>query len=105
MRSEFLSCALALSLITCSYTHAHAGDPAEPATTKPHFLARIRPAGGCNPDGRGLFHWWNPHCFPRPCGPDLYCRKPMPNVCRPRTPFAPPYVPQQPALPPRPTSP
>jgi len=64
------------------FPQARAGEPGNVATQKPHFLARLRPAGGCNPDGRGLFHWWNPHCFPRACGPDDYCRKPMPNVCR-----------------------
>ena len=23
------------------------------------------------------------NCFSKPCEPDTYCRKPMPNVCRP----------------------
>jgi hypothetical protein len=45
------------------------------------LLSRIAPVGGCNPDGRGLLHWWEPDCFPRPCGPDDYCRKPFPRFC------------------------
>jgi hypothetical protein len=55
---------------------------------QPHFLARLHPVGGWDPDGGGLFHWWNPHCFPCCGGPDDYCRKPPPPVCRP---LYPPY--------------
>ena len=63
---------------------AHRCAPETPATERPSAaFPALGPAGGCNPDGRGLFHWWNPDCFPRSCGPDNYCRKPMPNVCRP----------------------
>jgi hypothetical protein len=47
-----------------------------------HFLQRFAPVGGWHPAG-GFLHWWDPHCFPRWCGPDDYCRKPFPNVCRP----------------------
>jgi hypothetical protein len=50
---------------------------------RPHFFQRLQPAGGWDPDGRGLIHWWDPGCYPRWCGPDDYCRKPFPNVCRP----------------------
>jgi hypothetical protein len=50
-----------------------------------HPLCRFGPAGGWNPDGRGLFHWWDRDCFTRPCTPDDYCRKPMPRLyCTPR---------------------
>jgi hypothetical protein len=61
----------------------HPGDRHDSRTT---FLNRIAPVGGCDPDGGGLFHWWDPHCFPRPCGPDDYCRTPFPRFCgRPAT--------------------
>jgi hypothetical protein len=56
------------------------GDP------QPCFLKRLGPAGGWNPDGGGLLHWWNPHCFPRSGAPDDYCRKPLPGVCWPAYP-------------------
>lgn len=46
------------------------------------FLQRLRPAGGWCPYG-GLLHWWNPCCFPRCGAPDDYCRKTLPDVCRP----------------------
>jgi hypothetical protein len=46
------------------------------------WLKRIHPVGGWHPYGGGLICWWNPHCFPCACGPDDYCRKPLPNVCR-----------------------
>jgi hypothetical protein len=72
----------AIVLAVLWYPQTRAGEPGEVAVQKSHFLARLRPAGGCNPDGRGLIHWWNPHCFPRACLPDDYCRKPIPNVCR-----------------------
>ncbi|MDR3635917.1 MAG: hypothetical protein P4L84_19095 [Isosphaeraceae bacterium] len=63
-----------------------AGGPwAEGPPTSTHFLHRLGPAGGWNPDGGGLFHWWNPDCFPAPCTPDDYCRKPIPRpYCPPR---------------------
>jgi hypothetical protein len=61
---------------------AQAGDhPGDRHDSEPTLLSRIAPVGGCDPDGRGLFHWWDPHCFPRPCGPDDYCRKPFPRFC------------------------
>jgi hypothetical protein len=41
------------------------------------------PAGGWNPYGGGLLHWWPRHCFPCCGGPDDYCRKPLPRVCWP----------------------
>ena len=72
--------ALMLALSTCSLVRA--GDLEDGAGQHPHFLGRLKPRGGWNPDGRGMFHWWNRHCYPRPCGPDDYCRKPMPELCR-----------------------
>jgi hypothetical protein len=82
MKSQIALWAILLTVMVMAPMQASAGEPGELDARKPHFLGRLRPVGGCNPDGRGLFHWWNPHCFPRPCGPDDYCRKPMPNVCR-----------------------
>ncbi|MHC5544956.1 hypothetical protein ACYOEI_42515, partial [Singulisphaera rosea] len=39
----------------------------------------------------------NPNCFPRWCGPDDYCRKPLPNLCRPAFPaYGPPPTPVAP---------
>ena len=49
-----------LTALMCA--QAHAGDPAVgdgPDVTRPHFFARFKPRGGWNPDGRGIFHWWN----------------------------------------------
>ena len=97
-----------IKLSDCSHWHywlARRHAPASPATTefhRTHFFGRLAPKGGCNPDGRGMFHWWNPLAFPNWCGPDDYCRKPMPNVCRPlhRQPFA-----RHPLPPPPPHSP
>jgi hypothetical protein len=58
--------------------------PATPACCEPqgncHFSG-LGPVGGWNPYGGGLLHWWNPCCFPRYCGPNDYCRKPLPRVC------------------------
>ncbi len=80
MKKRAGSWVLALALVTCAT--ARAGDHAACPPPEPHFLTRLRPVGGWNPGG-GLLHWWDPHCFPRWCGPDDYCRKPFPNVCRP----------------------
>jgi hypothetical protein len=54
-------------------------EPAEPC-----WLKRLHPVGGWDPYGGGLLHWWDPRCFP--CGggaPDDYCRKKLPDACRP----------------------
>lgn len=60
---------------------AFAGGPRiEGAQTSPHFFHRLGPVGGWNPDGGGLFHWWNRDCFASPCTPDDYCRKPLPRL-------------------------
>jgi hypothetical protein len=42
-------------------------------------LTRLGPAGGWDPYGGGLLHWWNPHWFPHSGAPDDYCRKPLPR--------------------------
>jgi hypothetical protein len=75
-----------LGVFTTSFP-AFAGDFSNQAPpTSPHFLHRLGPAGGWNPDGGGLFHWWDPNCSTPPFGPDDYCRKPFPRLCRtPRT--------------------
>jgi len=103
MRAQMPLWAIALALLT--HIDARAGDPSDPNAYRPHFLARLGPAGGCNPDGRGLFHWWNPNCFSRSCGPDTYCRKPMPNVCRPTAFSYDRAYPQQQPIPAQPHSP
>jgi hypothetical protein len=97
MKTQITLVTIALAVIT--NTQARAGEPGDSESHRPHFLGRLRPVGGCNPDGRGLFHWWNPHCFPRSCGPDDYCRKPMPNVCRPSAPTYDRAFPQPPPQP------
>ena len=69
------------AVVVCAWsasTAARAGDAPPPG---PSPLHRIAPVGGLSPDGRGLLHWWEPACFPRPCGPDDYCRKPFPRFC------------------------
>ncbi len=53
-------------------------------------LGRIRPVGGWFPYGGGLLRWWPRCCFPCCGGPDDYCRKPLPPVCRP--PYPPFYT-------------
>jgi hypothetical protein len=64
-----------------------AGDPrAQGPHGSTHFLRRLGPVGGWNPDGGGLFHWWNPDCFASPCTPDDYCRKPLPRLHCPTRP-------------------
>ena len=53
----------------------HSSRGGEPSQFEPHpqqFRCRFAPAGGWNPYGGGLFHWWNPNCFPLPCGPNDY---------------------------------
>ena len=70
-----------LAALVCSPAlggeHGH-GEP-----VKPSLIRRMEPVGGWHPDEGGLFRWWNPRCFRTPCGPDDYCRKPLPIVCRP----------------------
>lgn len=82
MKNHVRLCTALLTALVC--IQAYAGDPGDGEVYRPHFFGRLKPRGGWNPDGRGIFHWWNPDCYPNFCGPDDYCRKPMPNVCRPR---------------------
>jgi hypothetical protein len=74
-----------MAAVACAWLAAaiaQAGDyPGDRQASGPTLLNRIAPVGGCDPDGRGLFHWWDPHCYPRPCGPDDYGRKPFPRFC------------------------
>jgi hypothetical protein len=66
-------------LIAIMPAYSHDGEDAEP--THHGVLERFHPAGGWHPYGGGLFHWWNPHCFPCQVAPDDYCRKPLPRMC------------------------
>jgi hypothetical protein len=71
----------AVGLITVICAGARGGDPGGGEPPRPHIFQRFGPVGGWNPGG-GLLHWWDPHCVTRWCGPDDYCRKPFPAVCR-----------------------
>ncbi len=79
---RFLTGLWVLELVVMLSAPVNAGEHEYCPPPEGHFLHRIHPVGGWNPGG-GLLHWWNPHCFPRWCGPDDYCRKPPPDVCRP----------------------
>jgi hypothetical protein len=76
--------ALVFSLITCGQGHGE--ERADRVPPPQSFLQRLNPAGGWNPYGGGLLHWWNLDCFPRSGTPDDYCRKPLPRVCWPANP-------------------
>jgi hypothetical protein len=80
----------ALVLTLGAWVPAIGGERGCPDPGRPPVLQRLRPAGGWHPDGGGLLHWWEPHCFPRCGGPDDYCRKPPPDVCWP--PYPPYYI-------------
>jgi hypothetical protein len=82
--------ALPLLVTLLASATALGGDRGGPDPRSRPFLQRIHPVGGWNPDGRGLIHWWDPHCFSTPCGPNDYCPKPIPSLCR--YPVAPPIV-------------
>ena len=76
---------IVLTLISCGQAlggESGAGDE----QSRHHFVHRFHPAGGWNPYGGGVFHWWKPHCFPCETAPDDYCRKPLPRVCWPQYP-------------------
>jgi hypothetical protein len=88
MRSQGSRWLLALTLTACSPVLGEEHGCCVPP--QPHSHGQIRPAGGWDPYGGGLLHWWNPHCFPRYCAPDDYCRKPLPRVCSP--PYPPYYI-------------
>lgn len=102
MRRHAVLGAAVLALI--APTPAHAGDHVIYQTQRSHFLHKFHPEGGWNPGG-GLCHWWDACCLPQACGPNDYCRKPYPNLCR--YPVAPPHVvpghPQAPGFAARPT--
>ncbi len=78
MRRQTWIGAVLLALLVGGWTWA--GEPAccEPG---PGLLHKVGPAGGWNPYGGGLLHWWKPCCFPRCGAPDDYCRKKMPYPC------------------------
>jgi hypothetical protein len=84
MNDRIRAVAIVVSLVVTG--QALAGDDGCCQTDRRHLLERFRPVGGWQPYGGGIFHWWTPHCFPRSHGPDDYCRKPIPNVCRPSYP-------------------
>jgi len=86
--------ALATSLVICA--SAMAGEQWYRDPGHGHVLQRFHPVGGWHPDSGGLWHWWNADCFPGCGGPDDYCRKPPPCVCRP---FYPPFYYGQPPRP------
>jgi hypothetical protein len=65
------------------YVPGFSGEPGCCGPTQDSFLKRLHPAGGWNPYGGGLLHWWNLYCIPRCGAPDDYCRKPLPRVCWP----------------------
>ena len=74
---------VALSLILAN-TLALADGPGS-RSVQSSTLSRLGPVGGWNPDGRGIFHWWDGDCFSSPRTPDDYCRKPLPRLhCLPR---------------------
>jgi hypothetical protein len=77
---RFTARALLLSLAVAA--SARGGEYGGNDPRRHSWLQRFHPVGGWNPDGRGLFHWWDPCCFPPICGPDDYCRKPIPRVCQ-----------------------
>jgi len=82
---RYLAAIGTLGFVVMTGSLAQAGDHEYCPPPDGHFLHRVLPVGGCDPGG-GLFHWWDPHCFPRCCGPDTYCRKPIPKLCWPHYP-------------------
>ena len=88
MRSQVTTSLIVLTLILCGQVlGGEGGSPEAPPQRFPH---RLQPAGGWNPYGGGLLHWWNPHCFPCQATPDDYCCKPLPRLCWP--PYPPYYI-------------
>jgi hypothetical protein len=88
MRRQEWTGAVVLALVVVGWASG-----GEPPCSEPHAACspwRLGPAGGWDPYGGGLLHWWPPHCFPRCGGPDDYCRKPLPRVCVP--PYPPYYI-------------
>jgi len=85
-----------VAMLVGASARAKGGEAYETRPGSPRFLRRFGPAGGWHPDSGGLWHWWNPHCYPRCGGPDDYCRKPPPNVCWPSYPPYYIWAPQSP---------
>ena len=84
MRNLLATSLIVLALILCGQVIGGEGKtPDQPDQRFPH---RMHPAGGWHPYGGGLFHWWNPHCFPCQAAADDYCRKPLPRLCWPSYP-------------------
>jgi hypothetical protein len=84
MKLHIFTCSVFLGVVAGG--RALGGDHESCPPPEAHFLKRLRPVGGWNPYGGGVFHWWKRECFPRCGGPDDYCRKPPPNVCWPAYP-------------------
>ena len=86
MRRQVCIGALVVALVASSR-----GLSAEPRCGEPSqdgcYLKRVAPAGGWDPYGGCLLHWWDSHCFPCGGAPDDYCRKPLPRVCWPGYPW------------------
>ena len=85
MRNQVAMLTIFFTLFSCGQGVGGEGGESAPAPPR-HIFQRARPVGGWNPYGGGVFHWWNPHCFPCQSAPDDYCRKPLPNVCWPAYP-------------------
>ena len=81
MRNAIWVAALLVALSASS--QGRAGEPCGCEPAADGFAQRIHPAGGWHPYGGGLLRWWDPCCYPRYCGPDDYCRKPLPRLCWP----------------------
>lgn len=75
---------IGILLLTAAAVGRAEGGDSQPCQQGPvGWLKSWHPVGGWDPDGGGLLHWWNPHCFPCAGGPDDYCRKTQPCVCWP----------------------
>jgi hypothetical protein len=82
MRSQVL---MGTTLLTLIFAGQGLGGEVGQSDEMPrrHLFERIRPAGGWNPYGGGVLHWWNRDCFPCVAAPDDYCKKQIPRVCWP----------------------
>ena len=78
MKRQLPMWTIVLTLISCGQCLGGDGGESDAAPRR-HLFQRARPVGGWNPYGGGVFHWWNPHCFPCQSAPDDYCRKPLPK--------------------------
>jgi hypothetical protein len=94
MRRLITTSPIVLGLVLCGQVIGGEGKtPEAPLLQTPH---PFHPAGGWHPYGGGLFHWWDPRCFPCQAAADDYCRKPLPKLCWPSYPryytWGPPQV-------------